>query len=150
MRQRGNAMKKALLWLAQFIVFSCLTFSETVFVYKAILMHTHERITTWLGILIGSLLTAVIHFALLRLLNRKAKLQLNTGIVYVLSTAAAAGLCFLAGLRFDRHDLMKPVDFNKEVDYLILFLFSLWPVGWSAVISILAGKQKPHKAADES
>ena len=42
-------MKKALLWLAQFIVLSCLTFSETVFVYKAILMHTHERITTWLG-----------------------------------------------------------------------------------------------------
>ena len=135
-------MKKIILLIIQLIVLSFWTFGEIMFFYKVILMNTHTKITTWMGIIIGSFLIAGINMGILRLINRHTKLHLNIKSVYFLSAVAASGLCFISGLMFDKHSIMETIDFNKKVDYIMLFFFSLCPIIWSVIISLAINKIK--------
>ena len=128
-------MKRILLLLIQFVVMSALTYGEIFFVYTTIIMNTHSKITTWLAIIFGSVLIAAVNILILQLLNHYTALHLNMGTVYVLSAVAAVLLCFITGLLFDRHSLLDNLDFNKEIDYIMLIFFALWQVLWSAIIS---------------
>lgn len=120
-------MKKFFILILQFMIMSILTFCESLFFYKMILMRIDSNETFWVKILLVSMIIMIINEAIVLLLNRYTKLQLSSGVVVVLSSAVSPFICNLFGALIGGYGIFE------GVDYFALLLLTYCVIFWSLI-----------------